>query len=474
MTKPIKKIAVVGAGIAGLATAHRLCHSTSVTVYEASDRLGGALQTTDHDGYRVEHSADMFVTQPDEAVRLCRELGIEDQLIVPNSANRFSSIVQDNRLIRIPVGFSLMVPNQIAPVLKSPLLSSLGKFRFLMERFCQPKNSNADESLKSFAVRHYGTEFFERIIQPLVAGIYSAKAEDLSMHATLRRFVDMEEQYGSLIKAAANTNRKKEVEQQSSGARYGMFVTPKNGFSSLIDTIAQNLKDVEVRLNSLVDSVATDETGTWQIKCGSSQQTYDGVVLATSANVAANQISQLDPELSDLLKSIQFGSMIVVTIQCDSSSFPVEFPTGFGFVVPEIENRKLIACSFSSNKFAGRSPEGKFLLRAFLGGRKIRESITMNDQQIQQTVCEELKQLIGYQHNDAAIYRVFRWENCMPQYRVGHLELIDRVDQKVQGHPGLALAGSSYKGVGIPACIHSGQQAADRMIDCLVNESTTT
>lgn len=466
MTKLTRNIAVVGGGIAGLAAAYSLRQSTKVTLFESSGRLGGALQTTNIDGYRVEHSADMFVAQPNDAVQFCRQLGIEDQLITPNKTNRFSSIVQRNQLIRIPTGFSLMLPNQVPAVLKSPLLSAQGKMRFLMECFCQPQNNDQDESLKAFAVRHYGPEVFQRMIQPLVAGIYSANAEELSMRATLQRFVDMEEKHGSLIKAAS-ANRTKEVEQQSSGARYGMFLTLKNGFGSLVDTLVRRLSDVDIRLNAAVSAISMDNEQRWLIGCGPVQESFDGVVLATSARVAANQLAGFDSEISQTLQTISFGSMIVVTIQCDESHFANQPPKGFGFVVPEVENKRLIACSFSSNKFAGRAPEGRFLLRAFLGGRRVNEALAMADDQIQQTVVSELGDTIGFKHNDRASYQVIRWEKCMPQYRVGHLDMIDRLGQQIQRHRGLALAGCSYKGVGIPACIQSGQDAAGHVLSNL-------
>ena len=466
MTKPTKNIAVIGGGIAGLAAAYRLQQSAQVTLFEASDRLGGSLQTTNLDGYRIEHSADMFVSQPDDAVKLCRQLGIEDQLIAPNKTNRFSSIVRRNQLVRIPTGFSLMLPNQVPAVLKSPLLSSQGKIRFLMERFCQPRKSDADESLKSFAVRHYGQECFERIIQPLVAGIYSANAEELSMNATLRRFVEMEEQHGSLIQAAS-TSPKKEVEQQSSGARYGMFLTLKNGFGSLVEAIIQNLNEVDLRLNTPIDTVTFNTNQCWKVNVGRSQESFDGVILATSASVAANQVTRFDSKLSQTLSSISFGSMVVVVIQCEASHFTDSLPAGFGFVIPEIEDRRLIACSFSSNKFAGRAPDGQFLLRAFLGGRKVNESLAMNDEQIRGVVATELGEIIGFRNSDASRYQIFRWEKCMPQYRVGHPDVINRLDEQIQKYRGLALAGCSYKGVGIPACIQSGQSAADQVLSSL-------
>ena len=451
------KVGIVGGGIAGLAAAFYMQRShadVSVTLLESSKKLGGAVGTIVRDGFLVENSGDMFVTDPNDAVTLCKDLGIEDQLIETNREDRFSSILRQKNLIQIPSGFSLMMPNQLRSVLRSPLLDVTGKLRFMCDYFVRPNSMEADESLSSFAIRHYGRQAFERIIQPLVAGIYSAKAEELSVHATMQRFVQMEREYGSLIKAA-RVNRKNSQREESSGARYGMFVAPKNGMQSLVDAVSTKIDNVDVRLATPVERVTFDGKA-WRVN---DSMSFDSMIFTANARVAAKTID-LDPSLLNLLRSISFGSLIVIAITCSLKSFPKGKPKGFGFVVPEIENRELIACSYASNKFAGRALKGSMVLRCFVGGRNVERWRESSDNELIEMVHRELGELIGYSHTKSDQFDVFRWMDCMPQYRVGHLELVKAIKESVHNYPGLSLAGCSYDGVGIPACIASGKRAA--------------
>lgn len=458
-----KKVAIVGGGIAGISAAYYLSRTSNVStvLFERSSDLGGALETTRENGFLIEHSGDMFVTDPDDAIQLCRELQFEDQLIETNRQDRFSSIVHRGRLVRIPAGFSLMSPNQLGSVLRSELLSAVGKLRFLSDFFLRPRTVGSDESLKSFATRHYGVETFERIIQPLVAGIYSARADQLSMHATMKRFVDMEREHGSLIRAAMAKRRTSGFEE-SSGARYGMFVAPKYGMGSLVKALIDRLHDVEIKTGQVEQVCYRNRQ--WEID--SEDRQFDGLICAASASTAA-RVLNLEGALREKLATISTGSMLVVTVACDDRCFAQGRPRGFGFVVPEVENRNLIACSFAANKFAGRAPEGEMLLRCFVGGRSVEKWRSKSDQELIAMVQRELGELIGFESDTATQYRVFRWLDCMPQYHVGHLELVREIQEEVAQFPGLQLAGCSYDGVGIPACIASGRRAAEYILELL-------
>ncbi|MEM9409738.1 MAG: protoporphyrinogen oxidase [Planctomycetota bacterium] len=465
-----KKIAIIGGGIAGLSAAYFLESNRQdfqVEVIEAKSSLGGALATDRWQDYVIERSADMFVSDPRHAVDLCEDLGFEDQLIPTNHRNRFSSICFQDRLIRIPTGFSLLAANQLLPMLRTPLLSWRGKLRLLVELFLRPRSDQPDESLKSFAVRHYGEEIFERLIQPLVAGIYSAKAEELSIQATLKRFVDMEREHGSLIRAAQLKKRKNKFDRESSGARYGMFLSFKNGIGSLVDRLVDELQNqnVTMTIGQPIRAIQPIDVSRWRLDGGRGfQREVDGVIVAVNSQVASQLLPESMVQTKEKLETITMGSLIVVSIATDHESFVNEIPKGFGFVVPEIENRDLIACSFSSNKFDNRAGQRKFLMRAFLGGRRVNDFLHLEDRDLVSKVVKDLGELVGFKPTDKTEFRVTRWENCMPQYKVGHLELVATIKEHLAKTPRIQLAGCSYDGVGIPACIESGKIAAKKIL----------
>ncbi len=459
------RVAIVGGGIAGLAACWELARlkpDCEITLFEANSHFGGALRTESSNGFLIEHSADMFLGEPDAAVRLCQDVGLGDELIQPNAKQRFSYVVHRGKLERIPTGFALMSPNRILPVLQSPILSWHGKLRFLMEWFAKRPSQNSDESLRSFAVRHFGREVFERLIQPLVAGIYSAKAEELSIQATLDRFVKMESEHGSLIRAA----RAAKSNVESAGARYGLFFAPKRGLQSLVDALLGRLQtNKNVRL---VDSTAVEELNrggeSWTLTVRGQEEPFDGVVLATKASVSSTLLADASQAVSSQLDTLRFGSLVVVAIATSHDNFSTGPPVGFGFVVPKIEQRDIIAGSFSSNKFPGRAPERKLLLRCFFGGDQVERWCESSNEDLIAVANRELEQLIGFRADPTSDqYRVFRWRDCMPQYQVGHLDKIASLDRAVSELKCLALAGSSYTGVGIPACIESGASAASRI-----------
>ena len=234
MQPPAKpaRVAIVGGGIAGLAAAHRLVTlepATDVVVFEADERVGGVLQTDRIDGYLVERSADSFITNIPAGVELCRELGLADELLPTNAARRKAQIVREGRLHAVPAGFQLLTPSQIWPLVTTPLLSVGGKLRMLREAFIARRADSGDESLASFAVRRFGREAYERLIQPLVGGIYTADPHQLSMRAALPKFVELEQKHGSLMRAARHLGGDGAAAKQGAGARYGLFVAPREG-----------------------------------------------------------------------------------------------------------------------------------------------------------------------------------------------------------------------------------------------------
>jgi len=363
-----------------------------------------------------------------------------------------------------------MSPGDIDAVLDSPLLDEVAKQRFVDEQAVPASDWVNDESLESFAVRRFGRSAFDRLIQPLVSGIYTADPAKLSMKATMARFVDMELGHGSLIRAAANPQNDS-ADKDASGARYGLFRAPRQGIGQLVQWLKETLTDVDIRANCNVVSISKNESK-WMIQLDHTHAadqilSADGIILATPAQPSARLVESFDSVLADRLSSIEAASAAIVVLGIDRSQLSSNFQ-GYGIIVPTILNRKIIACSFSSNKFADRAPEGKMLVRCFIGGALQSDLVDLEDHQLIRIATEALATMLGFE-GQPEIARVYRWRNCMPQYHLGHLDRIREIDCLTAKHVGLELAGNSYRGVGIPACIQSGTEALERLVDGVNN-----
>jgi oxygen-dependent protoporphyrinogen oxidase len=461
---------VIGGGITGLAAAHRLVElepTLDVVLLEAGNRLGGVLETVRRDGFLIERSADSFITNIPWAVDLCRRIGFAEQLIPTSSQQRTALVVRRGRLQPVPAGFMLMAPARIWPLVTTPILSPWGKLRLLSEYFVPPRTDDGDESLASFARRRLGRETFERIVQPLVGGIYSADPERLSLRAALPRFLEMERRWGSLIRGARRDpiGAGAEASSLDSGARYGLFVAPRDGLTSLVQAIAARLPAGSVRLDSPVEKISRQPTGGWSVCVAppgaAAEFACEALIVAVGAPVAARLLAPVDRELADDLHAIAYAGTAIVTLALRRDQI-VRRLDGFGFVVPAVEHRRILAASFSSVKFAGRAPDDRVLVRVFIGGACQSELLELPDSSLQQIAADELQSLLGTR--GAPIFsEVTRWPHAMPQYHVGHCGRVAEIERKVARWPRLALAGNAYHGVGIPHCIHSGQQAAERV-----------
>ncbi len=453
-----RRIAVIGGGTAGLTAAWRLTRDAcnQVELFERSDRLGGVLRTERHGDYLVEHSADMFTTKDPWALELCRELGIDDRLVGADEARRRAFVVRDGELHQVPQGFVLMRPTQLRSMLSTPLLSWRGKLRMCCEPFIKTRRDPSDESLQSFVTRRLGHEVFQRIVQPLVGGIYTADPERLSMDATMPAFVAMERKHGSLIRAPHGKG-----EQSASGARYGAFVAPRDGMQAIPDALARQLEPTAaIRLNSDIRNLKPDGDG-WSLELADGSERFDAVVIAAGATTAAKLLSQSLPDLSSEIASIELASAAVAVFGCDEKDIrkPVD---GFGLVSPLLERRKILAVSFGSHKFPGRAPDGKVLIRVFMGGACQPEILENDDERLLQFAREELRELIGYE-GEPDLSMLVHWKQAMPQYHLGHLDRVDRIESHLSEQPNLALAGNFLRGVGVPFCIRSGNEAAAKL-----------
>jgi oxygen-dependent protoporphyrinogen oxidase len=462
------KLVVVGGGISGLAAAHRAVERAretgrplSLSVLEAADRVGGTIQTEHRDGFLVEGGPDSFLSEKPWALALCRRLGLEDRLIRTDDRFRRTFVVWRGRLHPLPEGFQLLAPTRLGPLLSSRLFSWRGKLRMAADLLL-PRGHDPDESLGAFVRRRLGREALERVAQPLIAGIYTADPDELSLGATMPGFLEMERRERSVILALWRATRRAPAQHAgTSGARWSLFVTLARGMEDLVHTLAARLPEGALRLKEPVTGLAREGRGR-VATAGGAVLDADAVVLAPEAHQVARLVRYVDPGLAHLLEGIPYASSGTVTLayRRPDVAHPLD---GFGFVVPHVERRPIIACTFSSVKYAGRAPEGHVLLRVFVGGVLNEAVLAGDDAALVRIARGQIGPLLGIT-GDPIFARVSRYSRAMPQYLVGHAARAEAIERAVARLPGLRLAGGAYRGVGIADCVRSGEEAAEALL----------
>lgn len=483
-----RRVIVIGAGISGLAAAHetqRLARergrAVTVTVLDAGAHAGGVIRTSHRDGFIVEQGPDCFVSNKPAGVELATSLGLEGEMTGIQAEYRRSFVVHHGTLKPLPEGFFLLAPTSIKALVKTPVVSWCGKARMAME-LCKPaRRSDGDESLASFVTRRFGREALERVAQPMVAGIYTADPERLSLRATFPNFLGMERAHGSVTRAlmrqgagshpapGANSGA-----AQASGPRYGLFVSFKQGMSTLIDALVRAIGAANIRLNTRVEAVkpvsgenknvpALAGPGARKVLLASGEiLVADTVVVALPAQAAARVLRLAAPRLADALQMVDYASSAIVNLAVreDQVAHPLN---GAGFVAPQVENRRILACSFSHRKFAGRAPQGSALLRVFVGGALRPDLAALDDESLVALAREELATLIGLS-GEPLFSTVTRWRESMPQYDVGHLARAAHIREAEAATAGIVLTGNAFDGIGIPDCIRNARAAAQRTV----------
>jgi protoporphyrinogen/coproporphyrinogen III oxidase len=460
-----RHVVVVGGGISGLAAAWRLQQQRAsdgmdyrITLLEASDLLGGKLQTEQRDGLTIEAGPDSFLSYKPAGVQLARELGIEDRIIGTRDTGDGTFILRDGRLEPLPEGITMLVPTKLKPLARSRLLSARGKVRMAGEYFVPPKQDEEDESIGSFITRRLGREAFEHMAQPLLSGIFAGDADQLSLAATFPRLRDIERKHGGLVRGMLHQRRETSKREAAPQSPYSPFVSFTGGMGELPHAISERLTDVDVRTGVGVDRVERSGSGYRLALNNGESIDASAVLLATPAYVTADVLQLLDGELSALLRRIPYVSSATISLAYRSGEI-AGLQAGRGFVIPHIENRELTAVTWASNKFAGRAPEDTSLLRTFVGRAGREEAVNLSDEDLLDLVRWELRQILGIEAVPVES-RITRWRRAMPQYVLGHVDRLEQIDQRIRRHPGLSLLGAAYRGVGIPDCIESGNQAA--------------
>ena len=474
----MKRIAIVGAGISGLAAATILERARQsgaeieFAIFERGPRLGGVMITDHVDGCLIEAGPDSFLTEKSWGLDFCRSLGLGDQLIGSNDSERKTYILVNGRLVTIPDGLMFMVPTKLLPTITTPLFSLSTKIRMGLEYFHAPKAAanGRDESVAELVERHYGAEMVERLADPLLAGVYGGDAASLSAAAVLPRFVDMERQYGSLSrgmlasrKKMAAMMREKHGENHRPQPR-PLFSSLKNGMQQLVDAVADFIPRESVNLNRDITAILRDDEK-WRLVSAAGVESFDALVLAAPAQLAGRLISGAAPTLANELLDISYSSSVTVTGIYNRADLR-NVPPGFGFLVPKSEGKRMLACTFVHNKFPHRAPDDRGIIRTFLGGLRDESVLSLSDAEILAIVRRELKEIVGLEAEPRA-ERVYRWNRSMAQYGPGHLARVQRIKGASKQLRHFALAGNAYQGIGVPDCIASGTQAAADVLEQL-------
>jgi protoporphyrinogen/coproporphyrinogen III oxidase len=458
----MKRIAIIGGGISGLSAAfvfeqRRLAGMpVEYVLFEASPRLGGVIFTERVDDCLVEAGPDSFLTEKPEASKLCRDLGIDDQLVGSNDSQRKTYILVNGKLIPMPDGLAFMIPTKILPAALSPLFSWHTKLKMTREWFHPPLEAKNDESVASFVGRHYGKEMVDRLADPLLSGVYGGDASQLSVKAVLPRFADMQQRHGSLGKATIK-NRSQAIGKDTRP----IFTSLKDGMQQLVDTLVLRIPTLCLRSNAQIQSLSPVDNG-WRVSWKDNTDQFDSVILAVPSCVAEKLLEDSSANLSSELRGIQYSSSVTVALGFDRKVRAL-LPPGFGYLVPRGEGKRVLAVTFVHNKFPHRAPEHRALLRCFLGGTRDEPVLELPDDEILQIVRKELHQVLGIE-TEPRFARVYKWKAAMAQYNVGHLERLQRIEQLRRELSGLFFAGNAYNGIGVPDCVRSGQQAASQAL----------
>ncbi len=472
----MKKIAIVGGGVAGLAAAHRLQEEIQnnnapfdCVLLEAGDRFGGKIATERFDGFIVERGPDSFISQKPWGVELCHKLGLGDQLIGTQKEHSQTFVYTGGKMVPMPEGLSLMVPTQFLPFVFSPLFSWPGKIRMGLDLFIPRRAGNGDESLASFVRRRLGREALVKMAEPMLAGIYSANPETMSLHSTFPMFAQTEAKYRSLI--LGMLARKRQVMLAGKAPKPvkpgpdSLFVTLRDGLDSLVNAAIEKSPDVTFRKGQKLAGIFRDGDQ-WKLSIeGDESLTADAVIVALPANTASGLLQPCVPDVAKRLEEIPYVSTAAVTLAYAQKEFSHPL-RGFGFVVPRDEGLRITACTWTSSKYAGRAPDDHVLMRCYVGGGAGEETAHLDENELERIVRQDLLKSMNVRETPA-FCKVYYNRKGNVQYQVGHSALVDSIDAALQSHPGLFLAGSAYRGIGIPDCILNGTRTAESVIQYL-------
>lgn len=439
------------------------------TILDAAPVWGGKIVTHRVGQLVMEAGPDSFLSQKPWGMELCRRLGIADQLINTNPVEKKASVLRGGQLHELPEGLVTFTPTQLGPFFRSGLLSWIDLARMGCDVLIPARRAADDESLASFFRRRFGRHACERVMEPLMAGIYAGDAEQMSLRATFPRFYELEQAHGSVIRGMMAARRARMQNAPGGRPRHTMFVTLKNGLADLVAGLTAHIQQAGGMLKAGVQvealRVRSHQAGRWMydiICTDGTSLSAEALVLATPAYVSAELVRPLTPMAAGLMDLIPYASTATISLIYPAEAVGNRLQ-GFGFVVPRIEGRDLIAATWTSLKWPHRAPPQDVSVRCYLGGVGREAILQRDDEALVQCVREELASIVGLQATPHYV-EVNRWNRAMPQYTIGHLDRLAQMEAALSRFGGLAVTGAGYRGVGLPDCIRDGAETAAKLL----------
>ena len=506
------RIAIIGAGAAGLGAAYSLRQQQQAgvdldfTLYEQLPRTGGKVagetvpDPLTGEPFLIDGGPDCFSSYKPAPARIARELGFEDAILPSDDRRKGTWIVRDGRPLPLPQGFRLFIPTELGPLLQTELLSREGKQRMLEElwvpkRELKPGQPN-EESLESFIVRRFGREALDYFAEPFIGGVHAGDPKNMSLAASFPSYLQMEQDYGSLIRGAILAGAKRPARPapvDPDEKPQTVFSTFTGGLQQMTDALSEAIGAERICLNARITDLRIAPGGGFSFTVehlrpgagdaqaphlgdvdpdppqviGTEKVHVDALLIATESFEGARITRSLDPRLSELYASIPCSSSATASFAFDEAALDLKID-GFGILVPEAEDRDLLALTFSSTKWAGHAPAGRVLLRGFAGTPLNQKIMEKSDAELTATMLAEIRAILDLDPAVEPLFsRFYRWTGGMAQYTLGHLERVAEIEARVAATPGLAVAGGCFRGIGVPNCLDGGRTAAEKLLSDL-------
>jgi len=477
----MKKVIIVGGGITGLTAAFQLQEKAKefgipldFMLVEKSAALGGKLVSEMENGFLFEGGPDCFVREKPSVVQLAERLGISDKLLPSNDASTGTFVLSGAKLHKLPDGMMLLVPTKIIPFALSPLISWPGKLRMGLDLLLPRRRETGDESLASFVTRRLGREALDKIGEPLIGGIHGGNSQTMSLKASFPRLIQYEEEHRSLIiamlRARANTPKPQPTKPGELKKTY--FMSFKGGMFDLVSGLVSKLSPEKLLTGITAQRIEQNPGGKYTVFFEDRDpEEADAVILTTPAWDSASLLDRLDPKVSEKLREIPQASSATINLIFRREDVPGDLAS-FGFVIPASEKRQINALTFSSVKWDYRVPDKNSVsIRTFVGGGRNQELAHLSDEELIKISQTELADILGIQAAPL-LAKVHHWIKARPQYVLGHLDRVSAIEERLKrSHPGLWLAGASYRGIGVPDCINDGIKSAEQIL-ALLTEGT--